>query len=128
MSEKIHANKGKTRNKGHKWGKGESGNPKGRPKEGESWAAIIKEISSMTPDQIIKLVGRDNDLGIAISQLPKNVMMKKLVVARVLAALMFEPNGSLWNSLMDRAEGKVGEKVDLTTGGKVIRVTVAKDE
>lgn len=93
------------------WKKGESGNPKGRPKDGESWAGVIKEVSNMTPDDIIKLVGKNNDLGVAIAALPPKVQMKYLVVARVLAALMFEPNGSLWNSLMERAEGKIAQPI-----------------
>lgn len=94
------------------WKPGQSGNPKGRPKDGESWAAIIKEISAMTPTQIVTLVGKDNDLGRSLAQLPKNVMMKKLVVARILAALMFEPTSNLWTSLMERAEGKVPQKIE----------------
>lgn len=61
----------------------------------------------MTTDDILAFVGESNDLGKALKQMPKNVQMKYLVTARVMAALMFEPNGSLWNGLMDRAEGKV---------------------
>ena len=93
------------------WKPGQSGNPHGRPKEGESWAAIIKEISDMTPAEIINLVGKDNDLGKQIAKLPKNIVIKKLVVARVMAALMFEPTSSLWGTLMERADGKLPQPI-----------------
>lgn len=95
-------------------------NPKGRPADGESWSAIIKEISEMTVDEIVILVGKDNDLGRQFALMPKKIMMKKLVVARVLAALMFEPSAGLWNSLMERAEGKIQDNVDITSGGEKI--------
>lgn len=105
-------NKPANRTDSGKFKKGQSGNPAGRPKDGESWASVIKEISEMTPDQVLKLVGKDNDLGKALAKLPQKVMMKKLVVARILAALMFEPSGGLWNTLMERAEGKVPQKIE----------------
>ena len=107
-------NKPKNRGGNPAWVKGmPPPNPLGRPREGESWAAIIKEISEMTPEDIIKLVGCKNDLGKQLLDLPKGVMMKRLVVARVLAALMFEPTSSLWSSLMDRAEGRVKEQLEV---------------
>jgi hypothetical protein len=98
------------------WKPGQSGNPKGAPKDGESWAAIIKEISEMSADELFELVGKTNgkinDLGRAYKQMPPEVAMKKLVVARILAALMFEPSGSLWKELMDRTEGKVKDQIE----------------
>ena len=97
------------------WKPGQSGNPKGRPREGESWAAVIKRISSMDADEIAVMVGKDNELGQQLMQLPKGVAMKELVTARVLASLMFEPTPGLWNGLMERAEGRVPLAVDITT-------------
>jgi hypothetical protein len=121
---KAVANKAKTTpGKGYRWPKGQSGNPAGRPKDGESWAAIIAAVGNMYPEDILELVGKNNDLGKAIAQLPKGVQMKYLVTARVFAALMFEPSHGLWKELMERAEGKVTEKVDLTENG-VMKVVV----
>jgi len=95
-----------------RWLKGTpSPNPAGSPKMGESWASVISEISNMTVEEIITLVGKDNDLGRSFIQMPRKIQMKKLVVARVLAALMFEPTSGLWNSLMERAEGKIKEEI-----------------
>src|SRR5690349_19988090 len=93
------------------WKPGQSGNPAGRPKDGESWASIIAAVGNMYPEDILVFVGRNNDLGREIVQLPKNVQMKYLVTARIFAALMFDPNPRLWASLMDRAEGKVMQPI-----------------
>lgn len=89
--------------------KGTVPNPKGRPKDGESWASIIKQMGDMYPEDILAFIGKSNPLGAEIAQLPKGVQMKYLITARVMAALMFEPTSGLWNGLMDRAEGKVAE-------------------
>lgn len=97
------------------WTKGgKSPNPAGRPKDGESWAAIIKSIGDMYPVDIIAFIGKNNDLGRALSQLPQDVQMKYLVTARVFAQLMFEPTQGLWKELMERAEGKISQPVDMT--------------
>jgi hypothetical protein len=106
------------------WKPGQSGNPAGRPKDGESWAAIIAAVGNMYPEDILELVGRNNDLGKAIALLPKGVQMKYLVTARVFAALMFEPSHGLWKELMERAEGKVQDRLDLTSGGEKVQPTV----
>ena len=115
------ANTGKNKRvmpKGKPWAKGVSGNPKGRPKDGESWAAIIKKVGDMYPIDIIAFIGKDNDLGRMLAKLPQSVQMKYLVTARVFSALMFEPTSGLWKELMERAEGKVQERVDVTSNGK----------
>jgi len=97
------------------WKKGQpSPNPKGRPKDGESWAAIITSVGDMYPADLVAFIGRDNDLGKMLSALPADVQMKYLVTARVFSALMFEPTSGLWKELMERAEGKVTDRVDLS--------------
>jgi hypothetical protein len=124
MSDKID-NKPKNKGGNPKWKKGmASPNPAGRPKDGESWAAIIKSIGDMYPDDLIAFIGTNNDLGRNLAQLPKNVQMKYLVTARVFAALMFEPTSGLWKELMERSEGKVSDKLDVTSNGE----TVGKDD
>lgn len=109
---KSGANNGKTaKPRGKPWQKGQSGNPAGRPKDGESWAAIIKSVGDMYPADLVAFIGRDNDLGVMLAQLPQDVQMKYLVTARVFSSLMFEPSSGLWKELMERAEGKVAQPV-----------------
>jgi len=111
------ANKPKTKkSKGNpNWVKGgKSPNPAGRPKDGESWAAIIKAVGDMYPEDILAFVGSNNDLGRNLAQMPKQVQMKYLVTSRIFAALMFEPSSGLWKELMERVEGKVAQKLEGT--------------
>jgi hypothetical protein len=95
------------------WKPGQSGNPSGRPKDGQSWREVIADVSNMTIDDILVMVGRDNELGMQLAKMPKNLQMKYMVTARVMAALMFEPTAGLWNGLMDRMEGKVAERLQI---------------
>lgn len=108
------ANSGKNKRvmpKGKPFVKGQSGNPKGRPKDGESWAAIIKSVGDMFPMDLVAFIGADNDLGKMLAKLPQKVQMKYLVTARVFSALMFEPSSGLWKELMERTEGKVAQPI-----------------
>ena len=110
-----------------KWVKGgKSPNPAGRPKDGESWAAIIKSVGDMYPADLIAFIGTNNDLGRMLKQLPQETQMKYLVTARVFSSLMFEPTSGLWKELMERAEGKVTDRVDVTTGGEALTIKIVK--
>ncbi len=90
------------------WRKGiPSPNPIGRPKDGQSWKEIIAEVSNMTVEDLLLIVGEANSLGKTIKKMPRLVQMKYLVTIRVMMALILEPTAGLWNGLMDRMEGKV---------------------
>lgn len=106
------------------WKAGQSGNPKGAPKRGESWAETIKQVCEMTPKELADLLGARNELGRQFRQMPQDVTMKQLIIARVCAALMFEPQAGLFNALMERAEGKVTSTLDVTSGGDKLGPTV----
>ena len=82
----------------------------------------------MYPSDIIAFVGADNDLGRMLKQLPQATQMKYLVTARVFSSLMFEPSSGLWKELMERAEGKVTDRVDVNTDGTLtINIRKASD-
>ena len=105
------------------WTKGgASPNPTGRPKDGESWAAIIKSVGDMYPTDLVAFIGKDNDLGRMLSKLPQGVQMKYLVTARVFASLMFEPSHGLWKEMMERVDGKVKGELDITSDDKPLKV------
>lgn len=117
MADNSGENNGKRKMpEGKRWKPGQSGNPKGRPKDGQSWSAIISSVGDMYPDDILEFVGKNNELGKQIAKYPKNVQLKYLVVARAFSALMFEPSPSLLKEFLDRLEGKVKERLDVTSG------------
>ena len=93
--------------------KGVSGNPSGRPKDGESWAGVFKDLANKTAEELASMFG-ENDLGLAYRKFPKGVQMKYLVGGRILAALMHDPSGSLLTSYMERMEGKVPDNSNHT--------------
>ncbi len=80
----------------------------------------------MYPADLIAFVGKNNDLGRMLSQLPQGTQMKYLVTTRVFASLMFEPTSSLWKDLMDRAEGKVAQNVDLSNSDGTLKPETMK--
>lgn len=113
------------------WKEGQSGNPAGRPKDGESWAGVLKEIANKNAEELAEMFG-NTDLGRQYRMMPKGVQMKYLVGGRVLAALMFEPTSGLFNSWMDRSDGKVpdtlnhNQKLDVTNLHEILAKVYAK--
>lgn len=95
--------------RGKPWKPGQSGNPAGAPKRGQSWAEIIKQYGDMTP---VEAADRANEIAKEIRKIGSGVTLKEAVVVRVYAALLFEPSASLLNSFMERAEGKVKEEIE----------------
>ncbi len=90
-------------------GKSDPRNGAGRPKNGESWAELIKQVGEMTGDEVASFAGV---LGKEFVKLPKNVTLKTLTVIRVYGALLNDPQPGLLNAFMDRAEGKVKDVIE----------------
>lgn len=90
------------------WKPGQSGNPKGAPKRGESWAEVFKKIGDMTPAEAVAYC---QTVAGQLSKITEPVSLKEAVVLRVYTALLFEPEAKLLNAAMDRAEGKVAQTV-----------------
>lgn len=89
----------------------------GAPKRGESWAEIIDRIGGMTPIEAAEhakaIAGKLKTMGDAIT-------LKEAVVIRGYAALLFEPTSSLMGIYMDRTDGKVKDRLDITSNGETI--------
>jgi hypothetical protein len=86
------------------WKPGQSGNPKGRPRDGESWAAILTWASNLTGEEAAARV--PPEMAKFFRPL-KDVKLKEAISLRVMASLLFEPSSALFNAVMDRVEGKV---------------------
>lgn len=128
MREKLATNSGKKKMpRGRPFPKGVAQNPKGAPRRGESWAEIIKAFGDMTP---VEAADMTVEIGKQLRKYGDWLTLKQAVVARVYAALLFEPSASLLNAFMDRAEGKVMQNVDLTTKGERVKgyVIVSPDD
>ena len=84
--------------------KGQSGNPKGRPKLEESWAGMMREIC----DEEVKV-------GSA-------TMSRKEAIARKLFSEAAKGEAWAINALMDRMDGRPKQALDVdhTSGGKEI--------
>lgn len=108
---KSAANSGKSaKPRGKPWPKGTSGNPKGAPKRGESWAEIIKRVGEMTPAEAAE---RSLVLAKELIKIGDGITLKEAVVLRVYAALLFEPQPGLFNAFMERTEGKVAQTLNV---------------
>ena len=106
------------------WPKGVSGNPKGAPKRGESWAEIIKRYCEMTPSQAatesLELTKRFLSIG-------DGVTLKQAVILRVYASLLFEPQPGLFNAFMERTEGKITQPIDFSWREEAIKLGLDPD-
>lgn len=92
------------------WKPGQSGNPKGPPKHGESWASVLTWASNLTGEEAAKLV--PPEMARFFRPL-KGLELKRAIVLRVFAALLFEPSPSLFNAVMERIEGKVTQNIEI---------------
>lgn len=92
-------------------------NTAGAPKRGESWGEIIKRIGDMTPKEAAE---HARTIAGKLASMGDGITLKEAVVVRVYASLLFEPQPGLLNSFMERAEGKIVNPVDVTSGGEAI--------
>lgn len=83
---------------------GQSGNPGGRPKDGESFASVLRDLLSKDGPEIArmcKLYAKE------FAQFPEGVNMRQIVVMRWLASILNEPSTGLLQQMIDRTDGPV---------------------
>lgn len=97
------------------WKPGQSGNPQGAPKRGESWAEIIKRVGDLTPHEAAQ---SSLELAKQFLKIGEGVTLKEAVILRVYGALLFEPNPGLLNAFMNRVEGMPSQSVDMNLSWK----------
>lgn len=104
-----------------RWKKGTpSPNPKGRAPEGESWGSVFKHVFSMTPEEAAQYSG---EIGKRLKQYgAKKITLKELIAYRLADALLFEPQASLLNAVMDRAEGKLAQTVNVSWREEIVQL------
>lgn len=105
------------------WKKGQSGNPHGAPKRGESWREIIDSIGNMTGQEVSKIAGA---MSRDFARLPENVTLKQLVIMRTYAQMINEPSPGLLTALMERTDGKVTQPIgNDNTGALILKIVRA---
>lgn len=97
------------------WKPGQSGNPAGGPKRGQSWKEIIAEIGQLTPDEAREMSQKI----FSNIHLGNEVTLNQAVVLRVYASLLFEPQPGLLNTFMERVEGKVAQPITQMTDAEL---------
>ena len=118
---KTTAQKAAAKKRPQTWKKGQSGNPKGAPKRGESWRELISSIGNMTGDEVANMAGY---MAKEFKRLPSGVTLKQIVIMRTYAQMINEPSPGLLGVIMDRDEGKVKESIDMTISEKVYEVDI----
>lgn len=93
------------------WKPGQSGNPAGSPKRGQSWRELIAELGDLDGPAAAERAGF---LARQFNRLTPGVTLKELVVLRVFAALIDDPQPGLLNAFMERVEGKVSDELKLS--------------
>jgi len=88
--------------RGGSWKPGQSGNPKGRQPEAQSWAGVLRDVTDRTAEELADMAGgKTTELGRALLSLPKGQPLKTLIALRVMAAVMYEPTSGVLRWLMD---------------------------
>jgi len=81
-----------------------------------TWKSVIDQITNMTAEEASKYFG---ELA-GIDQFQGRTL-KEIMVIRAIQNFIIEPNSQMMNTLIDRVEGKVADRVDLN---QVTEITV----
>lgn len=98
------------------WKPGVSGNPVGAPRKGASHAEWLRTIDDWTPAQMVEFLKRsgassDHESVKYWSKQPQDVLIRTLAVETARRAATRRPSPAWFDSLADRADGKVEQRV-----------------
>ena len=91
------------------WKPGRSGNPKGRPPDGESWAGLLRAVGNMTAGDVVRFI-ETGCLTAAFRSMPQHLQLKILVVLRVYQSLICDPQAAILKEVMERTDGKITDR------------------
>jgi hypothetical protein len=104
------------------WKKGQSGNPGGRPKNEQSISYWMSEYGNMTPAQLADLC---EQYAAQLKKVKGDMSMFAHIAIRALMGQINEPSPGLFALILDRTEGKVKDKLEVTgEDGKTLRIEV----
>ena len=105
------------------WKPGQSGNPGGRPKNEQSISYWMSEYGQMTPAQLADLCIQ---YASELKKVKGEMSMFAHIAIRALMGQINEPTPGLFALILDRTEGKVKDKLELTgaEGGPVVVTTI----
>lgn len=99
------------------WSPGQTGNPKGRPREGQSWATVLTWASNLTGAEAAEIAPAE--MRREFRKLA-GLQLKQAISLRIMAALLFDPDARLFNAVMDRVEGKVPQALDVSADWHIV--------
>ena len=102
------------KNKGHRWKKGESGNPKGRPRNGQTMTELLKAMAGVVPDTITKGGKQETR---AYREIASQRMWQ--------IACFGQPGEAIkaYCAIRDSLEGKPKEAIEVSGGERPVQIT-----
>jgi hypothetical protein len=84
------------------WKPGQSGNPLGGPRRGESWGELITYVGNLSSTEVRELLARRS-----------NISMKKRATLIMYRKLCQTAKVAIFKELADRSEGRVVERIEM---------------
>lgn len=102
-----------------RWKKGQSGNPKGAPKRGESWKEIATRIGNLTGTEAAAMCAA---MGSRFKDFPEGVTLKELAILAAFGDAINNPTPGIMRVLWEMSGGEDGE----AQGGITIQINGSK--